>query len=146
MFESIKNFFNGTFWYGFSTSEAVDSGTYRIFFKQSSIGGVFANILNSLNAIVNKTFTIGGYEYTPYSVEKNDATGQIIIYSDVVKTSQAQAGISWGVIIGGIAVVAAILSIERVEKLMDSATVHAIQITFLIVTILLVWKFSRGKK
>jgi choline-glycine betaine transporter len=139
MWESIKNFFSGNVWLGFSKDEAVGTGTYRFTFGSGSIVAAAIKLLQ-----VGKQYSTSGYTFTIKNVETM-ADGRTLVTADTTSAPQPnQAGaLGWGVLLGGVGAALLFQSIEKIEKLVDTTTTRTIQLAVVVLLIVVAWKYAK---
>ena len=139
MWESIKNFFAGNVWLGFSKDEAVGTGTYRFTFAS---GSLVASALKLLTP--GKQYTTSGYTFNIQNIDTG-ADGKTIVTAITTSAPQPnQAGaLGWGVLLGGVGAAFLFQSIEKVEKLVDTTTTRTIQLAVVVLLIVLAWKYAK---
>ena len=139
MWDSIKNFFSGDVWLGFSKDEAVGTGTYRFTFGSGSLVAAAVKLL-----VPGRPYSYNGYTFTIKNVESM-ADGRTLVTADTTSAPQPnQAGaLGWGVLLGGVGAALLFQSIEKIEKLVDTTTTRTIQLGIVVLLIIVAWKYVK---
>ena len=139
MWDSIKNFFSGNVWLGFSKDEAVGTGTYRFTFGSGSLVAAALQVFQ-----IGKPYSTNGYTFTITNIEKS-GDGKTIVTAIMTSAPQpTQAGaLGWGVLLGGVGTALILQSIEKIEKLVDTTTTRTIQLAVVVLLIVVAWKYAK---